>query len=94
MDDPTLAEMIRGLRADVQRLIDREALYVTQEQRATDRELFELKIQGVTKDQQDLEKAQAASEARLAAVTRWFWTVLVGPVIVGVILYLVTGSKP
>lgn len=87
MDDPTLAEMIRGLRADVQRLIDREALYVTQEQRATDKELFELKISAVASDQRE-------DRARMDNMSRLVWSAVIGPVIVGVILYFLLGGKP
>jgi hypothetical protein len=87
MEDPTLGEMIRGLRADVQRLIDREALYVTQEQRATDKELSELKIHAVASDQKE-------DRARLDNMARLVWSAFIGPVIVGVVLYFLLGGKP
>lgn len=94
MEDPTLAEMIRGLRADVQRLIDREALYVTQEQRATDRELFELKIAAESAARSEVAKDLAETATRISNMSRLVWSAVIGPVIVGVILYFLLGGKP
>lgn len=87
MDEPTLAEEVRRLGDEVRRLADGQAAYVT-------KEIMELKLQAVVKDQEDLEKAQAATEARLASVSRWFWTAVVAPVIVGVFLYILIGKTP
>jgi len=87
MDEPTLAEEVRRLADEVRRLADAQQQYVT-------KEILELKLESLVKDQEDLERAQAATEARLAAVTRWFWTAVAGPAIVGIILYVTLGKTP
>lgn len=87
MDEPTLAEMLRALQSDVRRLLDREAHYVTQEQRNADAKVYDLQVKA-------LEKEQAEIKLRVASVTRWFWSAVVAPVIVGVVLYFLVGGKP
>lgn len=87
MDEPTLAEEVRRLGDEVRRLADGQAAYVT-------KEIMELKLQAVVKDQEDLEKAQAADRERLAAMSRWLWSGVVAPVIVGIILYVLLGKTP
>lgn len=78
MDEPTLAEEVRLLRRDVHSLIETQREYVT-------REILELKLSALAKD-------QAEDRARLDKMTQWFWSVFLGPVIVGVILYFTLGK--
>jgi len=80
MDEPTIPEMLRDLQADVHRLLANQDQYVT-------REILELKLASLAKD-------QAEDRARLDALSRWVWSAVVGPVIVGVILYLLIGKTP
>lgn len=87
MEDPTLAEMIRDVQSDVSRILSQMDRYVTQEQRTADKELADLKLSA-------LNTAIAAEKARTDALKNWAWTALVGPVIVGVILYLLIGKTP
>lgn len=79
MDEPTVPEMIRALQSDVQRMISAQELYVT-------REVLDLRLAA-------LEKDQAEDRARMDNFTRVAWTSVLAPVIVGVILYFLLGSK-
>lgn len=80
MDEPTLAEMIRALQADVTRMRAEQSLYVT-------KEIMDLKLESLSKD-------QAEDRARLDAMSRWLWSGVVAPVIVGIILYVLLGKSP
>jgi hypothetical protein len=80
MDEPTLAEMIRALQADVTRMRSEQSMYVT-------KEIMDLKLGAISKD-------QAEDRARLDAMSRWLWSGVVAPVIVGVILYVLLGKSP
>lgn len=80
MDEPTLAELLRAVRADVQRLVDTQSLYVT-------KEILDLKLDALTKD-------QAEDRARLDKMSNIVWSAVIGPVIVGVVLYFLLGGKP
>ena len=80
MDEPTLAEEVRALRGDVQRLIDAQRSYVT-------KEILDLRLQALAEN-------QAEDRARLDKMSRWFFTAVLGPVIVGFILYLLIGKVP
>ena len=71
----TLAEEVRALRGDVQRLIDVQQTYAT-------REILDLKLAAVIADQKE-------DRARLDSMSRWVWTAVIGPVIVGLILLAV-----
>jgi len=87
MDEPTLAEMIRALQADVTRMRAEQSMYVT-------KEIMDLKLAALAKDHLDLENAVTADRARLASVNRWLWSGVVAPVIVGIILYVLIGKQP
>jgi len=87
MDEPTLAEMIRALQADVTRMRAEQSMYVT-------KEIMDLKLAALEKDHADLETAVAADKARLDAMSRWLWSGVVAPVIVGIILYVLLGKSP
>jgi hypothetical protein len=87
VDEPTISEMLRDLQSDVQRLLDRQEQYVT-------KEILGLKLESLAKDQADLEKAQAADRERITAMSRWLWSGVVAPVIVGIILYVLIGKTP
>jgi hypothetical protein len=80
MDEPTLAEMIRGLQADVSRMVAAQERYVT-------KEIMDLKLEALRSDQME-------DRARLDTMSRWVWSAVVGPVIVGIILYLLIGKTP
>lgn len=80
MDEPTLAEMIRGLQADVSRMVAAQERYVT-------KEIMDLKLEALRSDQME-------DRARLDTMSRWVWSAVVGPVIVGIILYLLLGKTP
>lgn len=64
----------------VQRLVDVQQSYVT-------REIMELKLEAVAKD-------QAEDRARLDKLSNWAWSAVIGPVIVGVILFVLLGKTP
>lgn len=83
---PTVWELLRDVQADVRKLLSDQALYVTQEQRASDKELSELKLTKLTEQ-------QAETRARLDRLATGAWTALVAPVIVGVVLYFLLGGK-
>lgn len=87
MDEPTLAEMIRDVQADVTRILSQMDRYVTQEQRTSDKELADLKLAKVA-------EAVAAEKARTDTLRTWVWSAVVTPVIVGLILYLLIGKTP
>lgn len=80
MEEPTLAEEVRRLSEHVQRLVDVQQTYVT-------KEILDLRLDAVIKD-------QAEDRARLDKLSNWAWTVIVGPVIVGLILYVLIGKAP
>jgi hypothetical protein len=80
MDEPTLAEMIRALQADVSRMLAAQERYVT-------KEIMDLRLEKLAEN-------QAEDRARLDTMSRWVWSAVVGPVIVGIILYLLIGKTP
>jgi hypothetical protein len=80
MDEPTLAEMIRALQADVSRMVAAQERYVT-------KEIMDLRLEKLAEN-------QAEDRARLDTMSRWVWSAVVGPVIVGIILYLLIGKTP
>jgi hypothetical protein len=86
VDQPTLAEEVRRLADEVRRLADAQQTYVT-------REILELKLAGVLKDQEDLERAHAAQAERLTHLSRTVWSAVVAPVIVGIFLYVLLGKS-
>lgn len=61
----------------MQRLISGQRDYVT-------KEIMDLRFEALAKD-------QAEDRARLDALSRWLFTAVLGPVIVGAILYVVLG---
>ncbi|MEU7010380.1 hypothetical protein [Streptomyces sp. NPDC046332] len=87
VDEPTFGEILRDVQADVRRLVQDQAMYVTQEQRASDKEIAQLRHDALAKD-------QAEDRDRLDRLTRNFWTTLVAPILVGVVLYFLLGGKP
>lgn len=80
MDAPTLAEEVRRLADQVQRLLDAQQHYVT-------KEILDLRLEALSKD-------QAEDRARLDAMSRWLWSGVAAPVIVGIILYVILGKSP
>jgi len=87
MDEPTLAEEVRLLRRDVHALVEAQREYVT-------REILGLKLEALAKEQDDLAKDVAADRERITAMSRWLWSGVVAPVIVGIILYVLIGKQP
>jgi len=86
VDEPTIAERLRDLQSDVQRILSAMGTYVTQEQRNADQVIQELKLAAVAKD-------QAEDRARLDTLRNWVWSAVIGPVIVGTVLYFLLGGK-
>lgn len=86
MEEPTQWEILRSLQRDVAQWISDRAMYVTQEQRASDKENQDLKYQALAKDQQE-------DRERIDKLTRNAWTGIVAPLIVGVVLYFILGGK-
>jgi hypothetical protein len=80
MDEPTVPELLRDLQADVRTLLANQERYVT-------KEILDLKLEALSKD-------QAEDRARLDAMSRWLWSGVVAPVIVGIILYILIGKTP
>jgi len=80
MDEPTLAEMIRAVQADVSRMLAVQERYVT-------KEIMDLRLEKIAEN-------QAEDRARLDTMSRWVWSAVVGPVIVGIILYVLIGKTP
>ena len=87
MDEPTLAEEVRLLRRDVHALVEAQREYVT-------REILGLKLEALSKEQEDLARDVAADRERITAMSRWLWSGVVAPVIVGIILYVLIGKGP
>ena len=67
-------------------MVSDQALYVTQEQRASDKQITDLRLDAIAKD-------QAEDRARIDKLTQGVWTVLIAPIIVGVVLYFLLGGK-
>lgn len=65
MDEPTLWEAIRSIQADVRRMVQDQDLYVTQEQRASDKTIMDLRLAALAKDQAE---GQTADRARITAL--------------------------
>ena len=73
-----MAEEVRRLADEVRRLADAQQTYVT-------REILELKLAGVLKE-------QAEQAERLTHIGRTVWSALIAPVIVGIVLYVLLGK--
>lgn len=86
MDEPTLAEEVRRLADEVRRLANTQQTYVT-------REILELKLAGLTKEQADQERALGVQAERMTHLSRTVWSAVVAPVIVGIILYVLLGKS-
>lgn len=61
MDEPTVWETLRAIQAALARMESAQALYVTQEQRESDKRIASLELANLTKD-------QAEDRARIAAL--------------------------
>lgn len=90
MEEPTTAEMVRTLMAQLSALAASTARiegaltqYVTQEQRASDKENAALR-----EEQQSKEIARL--DARATFIGRAVWTVVLGPLFVGLMVWLIT----
>lgn len=80
MDEPTLAEMIRAVQADVSRMLAAQERYVT-------KEIMDLRLEKIAEN-------QAEDRARLDNISRIVWSAFLGPVIVGLVLYFALGKTP
>lgn len=80
MDEPTVPEMIRELQRDVREMRAEQERYVT-------KEILDLRLEALAKD-------QAEDRARLDTMSRWVWSGVIAPVIVGVILFVLLGKTP
>lgn len=85
MEEPTIPEMLRDLQADVSRILANLDRYVTQEQRAADQKVLDLRLEAVNKQLAD-------SKAKADAMKNLVWSAVVAPVIVGFILYWLIGK--
>lgn len=90
MEEPTTAETLRTLMAQISalaastaRIEGALAQHVTQEQRAADKELASVR------EGQQNEKI-AALDARATFIGRAIWTVVLGPLFVGIAVWLIT----
>jgi hypothetical protein len=90
MEEPTTAEMVRTLMAQLSalaastaRIEGALAQHVTQEQRTADKELASVR------ETQQNEKI-AALDARATFIGRAIWTVVLGPLFVGILVWLIT----
>lgn len=86
MEEPTVWESLRSIQAALNRMENAQALSVTQEQRKSDRDIQALELANLAKD-------QAEDRARIDKLTQGAWTVLIAPIIVGVVLYFLLGGK-
>lgn len=87
LEEPTLAEEVRRLADRVKALVDLQSQYVT-------KEILELKLQAAARDLQEVSNDQKEDRARLDTMSRLVWSAVIGPVIVGLILYLLIGKTP
>lgn len=87
MDEPTIPEMLRDLQSDVTRILAVLDRYVTQEQRASDQKVLELRLEAINKQLAD-------TKARTDAMKNLVWSAVVAPVIVGLFLYWLIGKGP
>ena len=87
LDEPTVGELLRDIQAEVRAMAVRQELYVTQEQRISDQKVYDLKFAA-------LEKERAEDRARMTRLSQLVWSSIIGPVIVGVILYALLGKGP
>lgn len=85
MDEPTVAEEVRRLSDVVKRLADGQRDYVT-------KEIMDLKLSALDRANAEVVKDQEALQERMTHIYRTVWTAVVGPVIVGVILYFTLGK--
>ena len=92
LDEPSLGELIRTLSAKIDMLTARTDQfhaqltgYVTQEQRQSDKELRDLQ-------HHQLATRLDRSEANRTADRRLLWSAVVGPVIVGLVLWFLIGG--
>lgn len=90
MEEPTTAEMVRTLMAQLSALAASTARiegalsqYVTQEQRAADKELSAAREEAQTRE-------IARLDARATFISRSIWTVVLGPLFVGLMVWLIT----
>ena len=93
LEDPTVAEMIRALGskldtfgAAVGRMETAVLNYVTQEQRAHDKEI-------AAEHKRQSDARIATLEERDRSRTRWVMSMVIAPIIVGVVVWLLTKGQ-
>lgn len=84
-DDPSVHELVRQMSMKIDNLSDQ-----VRAQRNADRELIDLKIAALDKDITEDRGEIAALKARLDRMGNVVWTAVIGPVIVGLVLWLLT----
>jgi len=99
LEEPSLGELIRTQSAKIETLtvhIDSLRVqltgYVTQEQRSADREVADLRRQAILARIDLLEKSRAEAVAERKADRRLLWSAVLGPVIVGLVLWFLIGG--
>lgn len=97
LEEPGVGELIRTLSRKIDQLTDQVtafgsslAGYVTQEQRASDRELESLKRQNADKDLEEIAKRLDDQDKQRAADRRLVLSALVAPVIVALVAWWLT----
>lgn len=99
LDEPSLSELIRTQSGKIESLTGsinslREQLtgYVTHEQRSADREVADLQRQALERRIVLLEQARTEAVAERKADRRLLWSAVLGPVIVGLVLWFLIGG--
>lgn len=86
MEEPSTAEIIRDIQADVRYLVSRQDLFVTQEQRASDQKVAELQHEALKGRVMELEEDKKS-------VRRMVLSAFVLPLVVILVAYIL-GVKP
>lgn len=89
MEEPTVPELLRALSTKVDGVAEHVARI---ESSMAPRELYDLKIQALENDQKEDRDEIDKLRLRLDTLGRMAWTGLVFPVIVGVIVWALTGA--
>lgn len=93
MEEPTVWEALRSIQAGVSRMEQAQALYVTQEQRESDKRIHALEMANLTKDQNEDRARITALEDDKVQTRRIVLSAFILPVLILVGAW-VLGVKP